>query len=361
MKNSLRKLTTILLTICICATFAVAFASCTPTSESHTVMQMDLNPSVEFILDKDNKVVSVTALNDDGAVIVSGEAFIGKTAEDAAALFVEVSTETGYLVKGEAAAADNQITVSVSGNADTAQKLYEKIETKVETAIENGGITAAVEKGEKLKTETLRATVKVCYPELTDEEISAMTDSELTEKLAESRKETQELVSAAMRESYYKAKEYNISVAENEAFGKAVSDANAAYQVIMAGYTKAVEALKAAVTDIENLQYQYLISPDSTYQKAVTAVLQAKKDVLAQKSKVAELDEGVEKTAAELILTQKETLLTSAETMLESAYNTAKTAFAAAETTVQTIMSSLETVKNSLPDDITSILTDKAT
>lgn len=343
---------------CLCAT-VFAFTGCS-SDESYTAMQVDLNPSVEFILDKNNKVASVTALNDDGAVIVAGEAFVGKSAEDAVSLFVEVSTETGYLVKGEGSASNGEIKVSLSGDTEAAQKLYEKIEAKVESAIEDSGVSASVAKGDALKTEALRATVKVCYPELTDEELSAMSDEELTEKLAESRKETQDLISAAMREAYYKAKSYNVSLAENQAFGTAVCNANAAYQVLMEGYLKGVETLKSAVETIEDTQYRYFISNDSAYQQAVASVLQAKKDVLVQKSKVAELNDGLEKKAAQAILSQKETLLSGAETVLETSYKAAETAFSVSEATLQSAITALENLRSALPDEITSILTEKA-
>lgn len=349
----------VVIATCICTMSVFTFAGCS-SDESYTAMQVDLNPSVEFILDKDNNVASVTALNDDGAVIIAGEAFVGKSAEDAVSLFVEVSAETGYLVKGEGSASDGEIKVSLSGNTDAAQKLYEKIEAKVESAIDDSGVSASIAKGDALKTETLRATVKVCYPELTDEELSAMSDEELAEKLAESRKETQDLISAAMREAYYKAKSYHVSLAENQAFGTTVCNVNSAYQVLMAGYLKGVETLKSAVDSIEETQYIYFISEDSAYQQAVASVLQAKKDVLVQKSKVAELNDGLEKTAAQAILSQKEAILTGAETVLETTYKAAETAFSASEATVLSAISALENLQSALPDEITSILTEKA-
>ena len=54
--------------------------SCAPSEngeekEKSTRMTIDLNPSVEFMLDEENKVVSVTALNDDGAILIAGEVF----------------------------------------------------------------------------------------------------------------------------------------------------------------------------------------------------------------------------------------------------------------------------------------------
>ena len=80
--------------------------SCAPSEsgeekEKSTRMTIDLNPSVEFMLDEENKVVSVTALNDDGAILIAGEVFVGLSAEEASALFVELAEEIGYLVDAE--------------------------------------------------------------------------------------------------------------------------------------------------------------------------------------------------------------------------------------------------------------------
>ena len=78
-----------------------ALSGCSQSSSDTAAarMQVDINPSVEFILDSENKVLSVTALNDDGALIVAGEAFIGKTAEDAVALMAICSKGTQPLTE----------------------------------------------------------------------------------------------------------------------------------------------------------------------------------------------------------------------------------------------------------------------
>lgn len=361
MKKSIKFLMSVILTVCFCSMSAFVFTGCSSKEQGYTAMQVDLNPSVEFVLDKNNKVASVTALNDDGAVIIFGEAFIGKSAEDAVEAFISISTETGYLVKGETVKNSDEIKVSISGNADEVQKLYKSIEKRAVNTIENCGVVATVAKGEALKTEILRKTVKQCYPELSDEQINSMTDAELTEKLAESRKETQALISSAMRESYYKAKAYNVSFTQSEAFNAVVCNTNSAYKTVMANYAKGLETLQDAVENIEETQYNYFISEDSDYQKALATVLQAKKDVLIQKSKVAELDDSIEKSAAQVLLSQKEAVLSSAETVLDAAYQAARTTFSLAETTVTTAISALENLQSKLPDEITSIITEKST
>ena len=79
------KLMSILLACAMLLPLAV-FTSCSepaPKEGTVTRMTVDINPSVEFMVDDQNKVVSVTALNDDGSILVAGEAFIGKTPEEA--------------------------------------------------------------------------------------------------------------------------------------------------------------------------------------------------------------------------------------------------------------------------------------
>ena len=108
-----------------CATGVCMMGSCgDKTAEAEkTVMNVSLNPSVEFVLDGKNIVVSVNALNEEGNLVVSAENFIGKDMDVAVTLFVEVSKETGFLVSGNALVANNAINVSFSGDAEQATEL----------------------------------------------------------------------------------------------------------------------------------------------------------------------------------------------------------------------------------------------
>ena len=79
------------LTLCLCLLIGTVLplASCqkspAPQQGTYTRVTVDINPSVEFMVDDENKVVSVTALNDDGSILIAGEAFVGKTPEEAIA------------------------------------------------------------------------------------------------------------------------------------------------------------------------------------------------------------------------------------------------------------------------------------
>ncbi len=79
-----RILSVLLATAMLLATTVMLFTSCgkkdaTPPEGTYTRLTVDINPGVEFMVDDQNKVVSVTAPNDDGSILIAGEAFVGKT------------------------------------------------------------------------------------------------------------------------------------------------------------------------------------------------------------------------------------------------------------------------------------------
>ena len=98
--------------LCALLLTALSFTSCSdakPEADSVTRMTVDINPSGEFMIDDENKIVSVTALNDDGSILIVGEAFVGKTPEEAVEMMVTLASDTGYLVKGNVEASDNTV------------------------------------------------------------------------------------------------------------------------------------------------------------------------------------------------------------------------------------------------------------
>ena len=167
----MKKLTAILCTTMAMALGAAAFSGCKPTetanAEEGKVMNISLNPQVEFVLDADDKVVTVNALNEEGNLIISAEAFAnveGKTAEEAAKLFVQVSSETGYLVSGTASVGDNQIDISFSGDADKAKALYDDVVAKMNEAFSEENIKAKVSQAKAITEAELKALLEECAP-----------------------------------------------------------------------------------------------------------------------------------------------------------------------------------------------------
>lgn len=117
----------------------------------------------------------------------------------------------------------------------------------------------------------------------TEEEAAAMTEEQLCKALAAGRMETAELLTAEMREAYYRAKAYQISFAKKQATADAIDELNSLYQLLLTGYKTALIAYGAAITELDELRYDLLVSPDSDYQKALAALRDAKKELLKEK------------------------------------------------------------------------------
>lgn len=329
-------------------------------SEAAARMQVDINPSVEFILDEDNKVLSVTALNDDGALIIAGEAFVGKTAEDAVELMVSISTEAGYLVKGDLSAGQDGITISITGDEEAAQKLYDDVKAGVDAFLEESGINAAVERGEALKLDALRELVQKADPTLTDEEVADMTEEQLLNALKISRIETAQLLTEELREAYATAKEYDFRFAERQATKDIISGLGSAYQTFLDGYEKALDSYRQAIQAVEQARYDYLVDAESDYQKKLAEVRAQKDKVLEQRKEVAELSEGAAKDAAEAALAAEEATLQTLEAALELAGDTANAAFGLALSAMNTVENALTELEKTFPEEITTALTESA-
>lgn len=292
MKKRILCLTMVLVMVLATLTF-VSCNSPAPTPEEGTVTRMtvDINPSVELMVDDQNKVVSVTALNDDGSILIVGEAFIGKTPEEAVELMVSLAAETGYLVQGNAEATENTVKISVSGDSKYAEALLKDVREKANDTLEKFDIRGQIETVEALGTEALRD-LALSTSLYTEEELAAMDDRQLCQVIAAGRVETALLVTEEMRNAYYSAKEYKISFAESEEVAKVIESLGGLYKLTHTAYSTALEVYSTAITKLDELRYELLVSPDSEYQKSLTKLREAKVELLQQKTYTASLEVG---------------------------------------------------------------------
>lgn len=340
------------LALCLCLLIGMALplASCkksepTPPEGTYTRMTVDINPSVEFMVDDQNKVVSVTALNDDGSILIAGEAFVGKTPEEATRMVVSLATDAGYLVKGEIHVENTdesqKVEISVSGNSDYAKELAKNVKSDVEKYLKDNKITATVE---SVKAKTLDEMRKVVIEDglFTEDEVKDMTEEQLYKALAAGRIETAQLLTAEMREAYYRAKDYKISFVEKQATADIISGMGATYKVLMSGYSTALAAYSTSIDKLDALRYSLLVDPESAYQKALASLRDAKEDLLKEKKLIFSVKDG-DKTYAEISASFK---------LSEETYNKAlkavEDAGAAANKAMETAIAALREIEAQL-------------
>ena len=260
----------------------------TPDPDPKTVLTVSLNPSIELILDEQNKVVTVNALNDDGNVIVSAQAFqgaIGLTAEDAVKLFVSVSKEHGYLLSGSIKAGENQLDISISGDTDKALELYQAVKEKAEEEFEKLGVSASVKELQNLTRAQLDKLLLECLPYMTEEEVAELKDYEVVDKLIASRLETAKFYSEQLKLAFYESKKCTYDQARLTTLSIYLDEAGKlAVNAVNKIYTELVEQLVMT-------RGALFVAAESPYQQVLAAYQEVKAYYNGYRNYVASLPE----------------------------------------------------------------------
>ncbi len=359
MKRKILSLALVL--VMLTSTFSLASCgSSAPEEGTFTRMTVDVNPSVEFMIDDQNKVASVTALNDDGSILIAGEAFVGKTPEEATELVLSLACETGYLVKGNVETDENTVKISVSGDSKYAEQLSKDIEAKAGDVLKKFDIKGKIEKAEALNTEALRS-LALATSLYTEEELAEMTNEELYKVIAAGRVETALLLTEEMREAYYAAKEHKISFAESEATAKVIETMGGIHDLTYTLYKAALDAYSKSITALDELRYNTLVSPESEYQKSLAYLRESKTELLKQKNYTATLDvNGTEYTLAVQKLTVTEEEYDKALAAYEALGEKANEALEALIAALRTSEEAIRSLEDKFSDDIRAELTAKA-
>lgn len=114
--------------------FAAIFAiiGCTEVSANDTYVTLDINPSVELIVNRRDKVIYANALNEDGEVLLAELDLIGMDVEDAIDLIIQTATELGFI---DPESEETYVSVSaISKDNAIAERIREQIKEHVNNA-----------------------------------------------------------------------------------------------------------------------------------------------------------------------------------------------------------------------------------
>ena len=154
-----------------CGTSAVAPYGADPSGQSAKEQQkqeqvvikesafvtIDINPSVELVMNQDRIVTSVRAANADAKVMLWQEdALVGLDIEEAVARITSLAVEMGYLTEDNA---DISVTVTTEGGK-TEQELFTAIDETIANTVKESGIEVKVEEAVDLVLSRELARVK---------------------------------------------------------------------------------------------------------------------------------------------------------------------------------------------------------
>lgn len=244
MNKFLKKISMLVLTFVVFVSAGVSLVACKEPAEEKQVMNLAVNPSIELILDEEDKVISVSATNEDGAYILEKfSEFTGMTAKDAALKFLELSEEYGFVVKGSTDG--ENLTISVSGEG--AEKLYNDVKAKIKSKATELGMNI----GQMVKTskENLETMVSECYQEYSVADIEDMSEKELIQLIKKSREETKYLFTDDEKQAYYRERAKEVISAKLDAINEYVENNSSLVNAIL---TPLLTSMNSAYALLEN-------------------------------------------------------------------------------------------------------------
>lgn len=150
-----------LLAALLCMTMAIAtlttLTACSPSDPSNSTgggttpavvstdlacVNIDINPSIELIVDKDSKVISVRGANDDGVLLLFNEqTVVGKPLDEALEIIIGYAAQYGFLT------ADNPVigAIANSDNAELLAAVKQAINTSITAASTSTGLILSVD------------------------------------------------------------------------------------------------------------------------------------------------------------------------------------------------------------------------
>lgn len=324
--------------------------------EYNAIVQVDVNPSIQMVVDEENKVLSITGLNDEGKMIIYGEAIVGKNLDEALEIIVKIETDLGYLVEGSD---DNKVTLTISANTEEiTNKIEEFSRNTLNKVLEETGVIATIETAKGYAEEELKLLAKELDPTLTEEEINNFNYNDYVHVVQLYHLEVADLASVKLEEMYNEFKNYQISITEKEAVKNAVNYLEIKYQGLIHEYNLAYDALNNAYTSMQDGYYSQFIDSTSEYQKAWLELAELKQAYLDQRVVVANLTE--EETDEKIFqeVQKLESLKREYEAKLAILESIEKASSTVYETLVLVFETSLETMKKieeQLPDSIQTI------
>lgn len=122
----IKKLGLLVLGFSVILTLGACTDQTTEIKASEFYVAVDINPSIEFIVDEDDDVTSFNLVNEDALILCADVEFTGMNIEDAVELFITLATEAGFI---DIEADDNSVLFTVlGGNKEiNAEQLQERI------------------------------------------------------------------------------------------------------------------------------------------------------------------------------------------------------------------------------------------
>ena len=239
--------------------------------EETSVMTMSVNPEVQFILDQNNKVMNVTAVNEDGSNLITQINFEGMKAEDAAKMFVEISNQMGKVSLDASVDSNKEVKIYISCSDDnktseTIKNLQNNVVNSVNQYFKDNGII----NGAKVYVEDMSKAL-----EKFGSQIEAYTGSTFEEAMTYAKEINKEFE--------------GISYSAREGLQNVINGLKEAYQtandILIKSVNSSKEKVASAKAEVEKYQKQLDEASDSIIKQGIQKLFDVAKEELSEAEK----------------------------------------------------------------------------
>ena len=160
----MKKISAIIAIMLTAVLLCTAFVGCTNKDKDadKTYVSMDINPSVNLVIDGEGKVESVEAANEDAQVMLYGEVLVGKTAEEAFELIANLAIECGYLTEENSGV--NVTVVAGNGSAEAEANIGETVKAAFNAEAGKADLNVNINTGASFSLQRQFEYIKGKYP-----------------------------------------------------------------------------------------------------------------------------------------------------------------------------------------------------
>lgn len=319
------------------------------TLKYEAIVQIDVNPSVEFVVDDSDKVLSVKGLNDDGKLILTDEEFENLSLKDAISKLLNLEEKTNFLSETNKNVA---LTLTIE-NKGVEEVLTNKLNKILKSTQNNLSTNIEIKFNKSKSIEDLKDYVNSI------EIIKSVQDLQYSELIGIVRKyheDVRTLDSIALENLYLKSKtEYFEELKENK-IKELVNDLDDSYKTQVDRYNKLYLLVKETYNNLQATYESLYVDNNSPYQMALKDLEEVKDEIALQEKKVEEAinnnqDVIGEKIILDLLKKKYETRLKA----LEYQEQIASEAYKYISNELEELLKELEDVKESLPESIKNI------
>ena len=254
-----------LLTVMALVAIVMTVVACTSSAYAEeSYVTIDINPSVELIVNARERVVYVNALNEDAEVLLADLDLVGMPVDEATDLIIETAIALGYI---DVESTDTVVQVSSTSDSALGEKIRERVMAAVNNAFQNRGIYGRAE-GKEFTEEFLaeaesygvtpgclflaKAVVAV-QDDLTLEDALLMTQEELRDILKVAKEEAKEVL-FQLRDEFFAARDEIRAEYEPTLEQLHVDIADVQAQIADVEAQIAIESTEELVAQLEALQ-----------------------------------------------------------------------------------------------------------